>query len=469
MDATLLGCVARGRDAAELRLATGLTRSKITARLNRLELAIGAVVDTSTDVPRITIRGAKLVWAASMFFDALDAAFRAVLGRAHGASEVFTLEVFDLAFGAMLDLSCPGTDAPIVEVRHSQPDQAFSAVASGMVDAAITWQVGNPRLTCTPGLREHVVVEEPPMVAVPDEHSLSGRCELTLAELVGHDLVVGQCDGRTPVVDALCRSEGLSALPRAERARTSSMARALALRRGVPLICWPTNGLDHVNGWRTVPLAVGTRRTVRLITDRRAVPESAARSLLGLLQHGHKAHVESTLGPSAASRCSYPAPRVEGGIVVTPSIDGIVTGSSRNRQMDAADFFLLRAVKATGSINRAARVLAASQSAVSRRVQGLERDLGAPVLIRSTTGARLSVEMELVYKRVAVHSARVAAVLDELAATRVGRAAVPLASPYPSGPRGGGGVPRAPGGATPLEVGGPLVELGSGWFRPVLT
>jgi DNA-binding transcriptional LysR family regulator len=54
------------------------------------------------------------------------------------------------------------------------------------------------------------------------------------------------------------------------------------------------------------------------------------------------------------------------------------------------DVHLLHAVAATGSLNRAARVLLMSQPALSRRVRRLEDTLGAALLVRSNHGTVLS-------------------------------------------------------------------------------
>lgn len=54
------------------------------------------------------------------------------------------------------------------------------------------------------------------------------------------------------------------------------------------------------------------------------------------------------------------------------------------------DVHLLHAVAATGSLNRAARVLLMSQPALSRRVRRLEDTLGAALLVRSHHGTVLS-------------------------------------------------------------------------------
>jgi len=58
--------------------------------------------------------------------------------------------------------------------------------------------------------------------------------------------------------------------------------------------------------------------------------------------------------------------------------------------LDVADFHLLRAVAGHGSINRAAAVLSISQPALTRRLQRLERRLGAPLFRRGSRGTALT-------------------------------------------------------------------------------
>ncbi len=64
--------------------------------------------------------------------------------------------------------------------------------------------------------------------------------------------------------------------------------------------------------------------------------------------------------------------------------------------MEEKDFLLLQILKETKSITRAAEQLRMTQSALSKRVSALERELGVELLLRSRQGIRFTPEGELV-------------------------------------------------------------------------
>jgi len=64
--------------------------------------------------------------------------------------------------------------------------------------------------------------------------------------------------------------------------------------------------------------------------------------------------------------------------------------------MEEKDFLLLRVLKETRSMTRAAEQLYMTQSALSKRVSTLERELGVELLLRSRQGIRFTPEGELV-------------------------------------------------------------------------
>ena len=64
--------------------------------------------------------------------------------------------------------------------------------------------------------------------------------------------------------------------------------------------------------------------------------------------------------------------------------------------MEEKDFLLLRTLKETQSVTRAAERLYMTQSALSKRIGTLERELGVELLLRSRQGVRFTAEGELV-------------------------------------------------------------------------
>lgn len=64
--------------------------------------------------------------------------------------------------------------------------------------------------------------------------------------------------------------------------------------------------------------------------------------------------------------------------------------------MDERDYALLDILGQTGNITRAADRLFITQSALSKRIQGIERELGTQLLLRSRQGVRFTPEGEIV-------------------------------------------------------------------------
>ena len=64
--------------------------------------------------------------------------------------------------------------------------------------------------------------------------------------------------------------------------------------------------------------------------------------------------------------------------------------------MDERDYALLDILGQTGNITRAADRLFITQSALSKRIQGIERELGVQLLLRSRQGVRFTPEGEIV-------------------------------------------------------------------------
>lgn len=78
--------------------------------------------------------------------------------------------------------------------------------------------------------------------------------------------------------------------------------------------------------------------------------------------------------------------------------------------MDEKDFELLRVLDETRNITHAADRLYITQSALSKRIKSMERELGAVILLRSRQGIRFTPAGEAVLAR----SAAAARELDEL-------------------------------------------------------
>lgn len=72
---------------------------------------------------------------------------------------------------------------------------------------------------------------------------------------------------------------------------------------------------------------------------------------------------------------------------------------ARESNVDEKDFALLHALKEHNNISRAASQLHLTQSALSKRIKAIERDLECSLLVRTSKGVRFTPEGELVLQR----------------------------------------------------------------------
>lgn len=86
--------------------------------------------------------------------------------------------------------------------------------------------------------------------------------------------------------------------------------------------------------------------------------------------------------------------------------------------MDEKDFSLLRMLKECGNITHAADRLYLTQSALSKRIKAIERELGCDVVIRTRKGIRFTPEGELVLERTAEASRELERLRRELGAVQ---------------------------------------------------
>ena len=88
------------------------------------------------------------------------------------------------------------------------------------------------------------------------------------------------------------------------------------------------------------------------------------------------------------------------------------------RALDEKDFALLRMLKECGNITHAADRLYLTQSALSKRIKAIERELGCEVIIRTRKGVRFTPEGELVLERTAQASRELDLLRRELGAAQ---------------------------------------------------
>lgn len=426
VDLLLLAVIGSGRGFGYLEQASGLTRRQVTDRFTRLGRTIGPVVRCEGHELRLTLAGAKLLWAATNFVTALDAATTRMAGSGSGSRAVVSLCPADVDLGHLLDRAHPAVSAPLVEVLYLDQRGSRFAVASGQADVALTTRLVATRnagadddLAADGALRHREVLREPLVLSVPVDHPLAGRHGVAEAEVGAIDDLVSGLEPDAAAATGWWR--GSAARGRVPVATSPSLGRQLAMRERRPYVSWPAGAAASRPGWCCVPIASALRRTVSLVSDADAVDAGAYDAVARHVQDSHRAHA-TTLGAAIAAQCAYPAPAGgcdKGGAddrhlpaAAAPSRRG---ERGRGPLLDIDDYCLLLAIRDAGSINKAACVLASSQSVVSRRVQQLEAELGRTLVSRSSTGARLVRSVECMVREVEVHAQRLAGALAEVA------------------------------------------------------
>lgn len=415
IDVTLLATVSGGGGFGLLEAATGLSRRQVTDRLMRLGRVLGPVLEIDSDGIRLTVAGAKLLWAGGIYFAAVDAAVaRLYSGEPDEASSVVSLQVTDADLAAALSHACPEQSAPLLEISHGSRDRATSALARGEVDLVLLSHDAPAR--SVDALRSVEVVIEPPVVSLPADSPLARRDVLTEEDLLA--VADPVCALQLEPTGAarwwrLTQRDGAAVSGALHLETSTSVAKQLARRDRRPLVSWACGGLGQLAGWRTIPIATQLRRTLRLISDPVVVSDCASAAVAAQVQREHRAQV-AVVGEQIARQCSYP--EQQPGFVASPVSRPATRGP--RRPLDSSDLCLLEAIHEAGSINRAAAMLASSQSVVSRKVQQLEAALGCPVVVRSSTGATLSRPINALLDQVRPHASRLSVVADELGGRR---------------------------------------------------
>lgn len=102
------------------------------------------------------------------------------------------------------------------------------------------------------------------------------------------------------------------------------------------------------------------------------------------------------------------------------------------RRLDAAALRLVQAVRDTGSVTAAARVLGLTQPAASQQLRVVERAVGTPVVVRAGRGIRLTEAGEVLARNAAAVQAALDATVEEVAAVASLRAGRVRVAAFPS-------------------------------------
>lgn len=383
------------RDASRAAAATGMRSDAVKRVLRRVERCGFDMFDQHHR--GLSPTGLALVAASREYHDRLA---RMTGSRDHRAPAIATLRLAAAGsrYPELVRSLASGNEPLLLHLIETTPVHACQMLDTGDVDAAYVWEPS----TVDSG-REH-----------RRDFVATERVMIATSESVADEL------GPTPDASALTELKWAttpSGLPLMQR-----MLDALGCpQKHVHIVdCNITlTGLIHVGDYATLtsPMTVmpgglvklrapvHVERDLVLLTDPRALPEhrrerlhhalcqsfeQLSRARIGMLSEGAVVS-GSTVAPASLGRVEVRTdrPHHPESVARPPEIDK----ASRpvvSVELTDEELAQLRAIRETGSVNRAARVLMISQPALSRRVRKIELRLGARLLVRRSTGSGLS-------------------------------------------------------------------------------
>jgi DNA-binding transcriptional LysR family regulator len=398
-DLVLLRAAAGAGTLAAVARAAGLTTRVAARRLERLEHRLELVLlHRDADRVAVSTAGRRVLAAGSSLLAAIAAAAQAtvdaVLDAAPGGpADLPRLRVagFGTNWDAFADDLAAALPGVLLELTVAEPAEAARQYESGEVDVVYAWQAGDEPPPARPA-RRLAVLDEPLWVALPASHPCAADPAVPLGLLVADRWLAGDTDLAARLVRAAGATAGF--VPRLAKpvasapAARSMIAQGLGVMLVSPLATLPGPGARLVHR----PLSEAPLRRHVLLADPEVVDERVARLLVHRLRRRYAA-TAARRNPVYRAAAGFPVPRPDAG---DPAVDpAVLSGLGAGRPAPAGrltldDVHLLHAVAATGSLNRAARVLLISQPALSRRVRRLEETLGAALLVRSHRGTVLS-------------------------------------------------------------------------------
>jgi DNA-binding transcriptional LysR family regulator len=394
-------------DTHHLRAAAkraGVTQRVAERRLARLERRLEVrLVTAGADDLRLTPAGERLLVAATRFRDELGKVVNQVLVRpdAAGPPHLPTLRLAGIgrSWGDwVIDYLAPRLPRLVLTVVTADPDEGQELFEQRRVDALYRWQVPGlqPRLERLSAA--HRVLDEPLWVTLPAVHPAARQAEVSLVELAEDEWVVGPGPG-VDLLTTACAAAGFT--PKiGDVSASRSVRRSLLLhghRVGLvsPVSSPPLGDTSMVRR----PLRDPVVRQHVLYVDPTVVAPALHALLLGLFRHGYLA-VARSRNPEYVASAGFPL-QPAGQPEVPPLADPTVLDrlpshvDSRRKlyrepALDSSDLHVLRAIAASGSINRAATLLSITQPALSRRLSRLEERLGRRLLVRGPRGAALT-------------------------------------------------------------------------------
>jgi DNA-binding transcriptional LysR family regulator len=271
-----------GRAAERLHIA----QPPLSQQIRQLERELGVPLLTrTTRSVELTAAGQAYLQRTVEILDAVDEAGNQARRIAAGAEGRVAIGCVGSATYSLLPqlVRALGESLPGVEVsvrgEMLAPAQ-LEALRSGAIDLALLRPPVNQD-----GIVAETVRRDRLLVALPADHRLAGRTEVTVHELRDEDFVVHAGHGRSVMsnlVAAVCADAGYTPNIRQEVSETSTLITLVAAGLGVAIVPAPTSALD-IAGVRYVPLAPATLG-VDLVAARAQANDSALiANVLGVL------------------------------------------------------------------------------------------------------------------------------------------------------------------------------------------
>jgi DNA-binding transcriptional LysR family regulator len=396
-DLVLLRAVANTVSFVQAARAAGLAPQVAGRRLERLEQRLELEL-LHRDDGRVAVSpaGRRVLAAGATLLAAIAAAAQATVDAAAGGRPDLPrlrLAGFGTNWDTFADDLAAGLPGVLFDLAFAEPGEAAERFDREHVDVVYAWQVGDEPLALARTARRHTVVDEPLWVALPATHPCAADEVVPLGRLVSDRWLTGTTEQSVRLVRAAGAAAGF--VPRlgppvgSAPAVRSMVAQGLGVALVSPLATPPGPGARLVHR----PLTDPPRRRHVLLFDPDVVDSRLARLLVHRLRR-HYAATAARRNPGYRGGAGFPIPRPDAD---DPAVDpALLAGlGAPGRPVPAGrltldDVRLLHAVAATGSLNRAARVLLVSQPALSRRVRRLEETLGTMLLVRSHRGTVLS-------------------------------------------------------------------------------
>lgn len=403
-DLDLLRGLADTRNLRTAAKRAGVTQRVAERRLARLErqLDVQLVAHGPEDL-RLTGAGERLLVAATRFRDELGKVVSQVLIRPDtaGPPHLPTLRLAGIGHSWgdwVIDYLAPRLRKLVLTVVSADPDDGRELFERRCVDAVYLWHIPGQTPVLNRLSASQWVLDEPLWVTLPERHPAASQALVSLADLADDEWIVGPGPG-VDLLNTVCSAAGF--VPKiGDVSASRSVRRSLLLhghRVGLvsPVSMPPLGDTSMVRR----PLREPVVRRHALHVDPTVIGPALHALLLGLLRHGYFA-VAQARNPSYVASAGFPL-RAEDLADLVPPADPEALRSlpshvdsrqvrSRDPELDAGDLHLLRAIAASGSINRAASLLSITQPALSRRLSRLEERLGRRLLVRGPRGAALT-------------------------------------------------------------------------------